>query len=530
MRYFVYCRKSTESEDRQVLSIESQRRELERNIGSNPDLQIVGTYEESMSAKAPGRPVFSEMLKRIERGEADGVIAWHPDRLARNSIDGGRIIYLLDRKVLKDLRFSTFTFENNPQGKFMLSIIFGYSKYYVDSLSENVRRGNRTKIARGEWPNKAPIGYRNDREAKSIATDPERFPIVKRMWELMLSGAYPPPRIWELANEWGLRTPQSKRQGGKPMTLSGTYNMFTNPFYAGVLKWTGEMHPGKHEKMITLDEFEHVQALLGRPGRPQPQKRSFAFTGLIRCGSCGLSVTAEEKTKPSGLHYTYYHCTRRLFPRCTEPSIEVRELERQMLLFLEETTMPPPLHEWGLGELRETHDERLTLNRTRVRALEISLTDVDRSLHALTDLRLKSLIDDSEFIEKRKELQQEALRLRQAIERQQHQNGNWFEPAQSLFSFNRRAISWFKHGDLEAKRLVVQSVGSNLTLKDKNLNVEAKKPFYRMSKNMTHPDLLAVVKNIRTLTDDPDFQETIRMIHRLEEKMGGRQSKLEIAL
>ena len=127
--------------------------------------------------------MFNQMMARIRDGEARGIIAWHPDRLARNSVDGGRIIHFLDTQRLLDLQFPTYVFEDGPQGKFMLAIVFGYSKHQVDTLGENVRRGNRMKREMGWLPGKPPIGYmnaRSDSGTKIIVRDPDRFPLMKR--------------------------------------------------------------------------------------------------------------------------------------------------------------------------------------------------------------------------------------------------------------------------------------------------------------------------------------------------------------
>jgi DNA invertase Pin-like site-specific DNA recombinase len=134
-------------------------------------LEVINEFVEKQSAKIPGRPIFNEMLKRIEKGEANGILAWYPDRLARNSVDGGKIIYLIDCGRILSLKFPTFWFEPTPQGKFMLNIAFGQSKYYIDSLSENVRRGLRQKVRRGEYPGPAPIGYLNDPRIKQVVVD-----------------------------------------------------------------------------------------------------------------------------------------------------------------------------------------------------------------------------------------------------------------------------------------------------------------------------------------------------------------------
>lgn len=113
--------KSTDVEDKQVLSIEAQITELKKYAKDN-GLYVVDTIIEKKSAKVPGRPKFGTMLARIEASEANGIISWHPDRLARNSIDGGNIVYLLDQTHLQSLKFPTFWFENTSQGKFMLSL------------------------------------------------------------------------------------------------------------------------------------------------------------------------------------------------------------------------------------------------------------------------------------------------------------------------------------------------------------------------------------------------------------------------
>ncbi|MBF6570856.1 MAG: recombinase family protein [Candidatus Binataceae bacterium] len=516
MKYFAYCRKSTESEDRQILSIESQKTELKRAFADRPDVTIVRVFEESRSAKTPGRPIFNEMLAGIARGEADGIVAWHPDRLARNSVDAGQIIYLLDTKSLGDLKFATFSFENNPQGKLMLSVLLGFSKYYVDALSENVKRGNRTKVELGWRPGQAPLGYVNDSNTKTIVRDPVHFPLVRRMFELMLTGTYGPKEIaLKARNEWGFITPKRKRMGGTPIALSSIYHMLSNPFYAGIIVWNGQTYTGKHEAIVTLDEFEQVQRLLGRPSRPRPRLHQFAFTGMIRCGTCGLMVTAEIKmNRRYGYRYVYYHCTkRRLVPKCPEPCVEVDDLEGQIVSILTKHAVTPSIHRVMLKHLKESSQGAEDIAITRIQSLDRALEETRAQLSELTSLRMRRLIEDDEFLGRRQALQRQELRLLQQRERA-HDEAQRFEPIEDVLEFSNRAAKWFERGDRRAKRLVLETVGSNHFLSKKIFSIKARKPFVRRLECRDSCALLGTNDDIRTLPTRHEIASYLQHIQR----------------
>ena len=474
MRYFIYCRKSTESEERQVMSIESQESEVRRAFSGCGDIEIVDTFREAYSAKAPGRPIFDEMLRRIERGEAHGIIAWHPDRLARNSLDGGRIIYLLDQGKLQDLKFSNVTFENNSQGKFMLSITFGYSKYYVDNLSENVKRGNRAKVERGWRPGVAPLGYRNDKESRTIVPDGEHFDAVKRIFGLMLTDTHTVRSVLRIANEeWLYRMPVSRRYRGRSLAQSTLYKILANPFYTGQFQWNGRLYPGKHVPLISMDEFLRVQKMIGRPETTKPQQYTFPFTGLIRCGACGRMVTAEHKVKPSGRRYTYYHCTKHAGTRCDQPYVEAAALDAQFEDFIGRIIIDDATAvdlSSNVATAAFAGDERpMVFIDREIKELEVQLS-------TLTDLRVRSLLGDADYLARRRDLELDLAGARNRRVKTESLS-NWIEPGQLLISFNNRAIAWFQRGSEAIKRHIVSALGSNFVLIDKKLSGEAVKPF-----------------------------------------------------
>jgi len=271
MKYVIYARKSTEDEDRQILSIEAQIFEV-KEFAAKEKLEIVASFEEAKTAKEPGRIKFAEMLSFLERGKADGILSWHPDRLARNSVDGGKIIHFVDKGHIKALKFPTFWFEPTPQGLFMLSIAFGQSKYFVDSLRENVKRGLRQKVRRGEWPHQAPLGYLNDRNTRKIVVDKEKARFVKKSFEAYSTGKYTLLQIRNFLRENDIRS-----NTDRPISISIVQNMLTNHLYYGAMIYKGEYHLATHEPLISKKLFDKCQEVMSKRGKKKYESITSLF-------------------------------------------------------------------------------------------------------------------------------------------------------------------------------------------------------------------------------------------------------------
>jgi len=249
MRYILYAGKSTESEERQILSIEAQLAELQE-FAAKEKLEIVASLCEAQTAKEPGRTKFAEMLSFLQAGKADGVLSWHPDRLARNSIDGGQIVYLLDTEKIKDLKFPTFWFENTPQGKFMLNIAFGQSKYYVDNLAEKIKRGHRAKLRKGIWPSLAPLGYVNNHKTRGVDLDSEKAPLIRKGVELYSTGKYTLKQIAKFLKDLGLRSYK-----GNILSVSCVQRFLQNKFYYGIFKFNSPLSSLKCNAPAVLSPY-----------------------------------------------------------------------------------------------------------------------------------------------------------------------------------------------------------------------------------------------------------------------------------
>jgi site-specific DNA recombinase len=401
-KYCLYARKSTESDERQALSIESQVKEM-LVLAERDGLEVIDIRREAHSAKDSGqRPVFQELIADIQRGKFNAILTWAPDRLSRNAGDLGTLVDLMDQQRLLEIRTYGQHFKNSPNEKFLLMILCSQAKLENDNKGINVKRGLRTRCEMGLWPAPAPVGYMNEKRGDRkgyVQVDPERAPVIKKMFEKVAYEKWSGRKLYNwLKFEVNFKT----WTGNKGIPLSNIYLILQNPFYYGSFEYprgSGNWYKGRHDPLITKELFDAVQQQVNTHVI-RVEGKEFAFTKLMTCGLCGSGICADEKfkrQKNGNVHrYCYYGCTKSRDKNCKPDYIREEDLIEQFAglmdcVDLDETGIRRKL----LEEVERMKKFQLALMGKRER---IQTEDIDIRNYAKYLLREGSTIERRELM------------------------------------------------------------------------------------------------------------------------------------
>ena len=405
VKYCLYARKSTESDEMQALSIDSQIKEM-LAIAERLHLNIIEIKKESHSAKASGeRPVYKQLLKEIDQGKFNGVLTWAPDRLSRNAGDLGSLVDLMDQKKLVHIQTYGQTFSNSPNEKFLLMILCSQAKLENDNKSINVKRGLKARVEMGLWPCRPLTGYtkfkRMDQKCESVI-DKERGPIIRQVFEKIGYDGWSGRKVYNWLND----EIKFKTESGKRLSLGNFYEMLKNDFYYGRFEYprgSGYWYNGAHQPLITKELFDLVQEnIKSQILEPRSEQKEFAFTKIMTCGVCGSGITAEEKFKHQqngNTHrYVYYKCTRKRDETCKNPVINEDDLIEQLKVVIDDIDVQVvPMKEKITSEVKRFKLFQQTLLGTKA---QIAVKDIDIRNYAKFLLQEGSMDEKRELIQR----------------------------------------------------------------------------------------------------------------------------------
>ncbi len=463
IKFFKYVRKSLKDDDRQVVSLEAQQYDLNQ-IAEREKKFVYEIIEEKMTAKEPGRPLFNQMLDRIEAGEADGILVWDIERLFRNPVDEGNVRWLLQRGVLRSVRTMQREYFQCDAGLFM-AIEGGRAQEHNMKFSATLIRTFETKLRHGQWPGTTFFPYLFDERTKNIYPNPETAPIVTRLFELFSEGRLG----FESGAQWmaslgilsSVRTPFSK---------SAMQRLLTNKKLMGIMPWKGEVYEGTYKKVVSPDLFDQVQKMIKLKSKPRRTKKghNFPFCGIFRC-SCGAMMTAQWARGRLGGMYRYSRCTRKNGP-CKEPYLQENKVVEQCF----EALRPFALSPSEAAEIRSLIDfeekkESGTV-KAAIRKTDEALMVLDQKLRTLTRRLMDEIIDEDMYRAAKEDFLKEKIALTAEKNRLRKEACNyWIEPSLTLISTLETLDRMPDTASLHEFANIVRKIGTNPIISNKTV-------------------------------------------------------------
>lgn len=490
--YLVYARKSSEAEDRQVASIPEQLKWANEVIALQ-SLSVDGKpYTESHSAKAPGRPIFNEMMNEIlQRDDVLGIVCWKFNRLCRNPVDEGQLRWLLQSGKIEKIITNEKTY-TQQDSDFVMAIDGAQGQRFITDLSKDTRRGMKAKLDKGIAPILAPPGYKNDmtkrQGERDIIDDPVQFPLVRQLMEMFMTKNFTVRQLWYQAEKLKI-----KSNRGNIISETQLFQMLRNPFYTGTrFIYGGEVYKnGIHKRMLTDAEFDLIQDILDSRSRPRKQEHSQSLlTGVMRCGECGMMITSEVKTKHykngKSQTFVYYRCTKKKHGnKCRQSYLPAKDLEEQVNSFLDSITLSKPFAEWAIKWLQVMHTNQQELRAAKYTATEQSYQDVVSQIERTTEMMVKGAVSIEKGMSIQKELELKKSTLFEELSKMDVHVTEWNHLAIQTFDLVKNIKERFTNGSIEQRKTILRAVGSDLTVFDRKVDISIRNPFEYIQKAVT---------------------------------------------
>lgn len=513
MKYFAYCRVSSEREDKQVLSPESQKRELLTYARKN-NLEIVQFFSERGTAYKTGRKAFNEMLALLEKGKADGILVFHLSRIARNSFDGGRVIYMMDEGIIKEILTTERAFTNCSDDKFLMQIHFAMNKKSSDDNSDFVKRDIITKLEKQEFPAKAPIGYVNINKngvlsskqydhrkqellqkkgvpLKRIELDPIVAPQLRKIFDMALTGNYGLNSLRENAFKLGITSTK-----GNTLSKSMMHKILSNIFYVGEFRYNDQTWVGVHDPLVTQEEFSKLQVILGNRSRPKSTRHNYVFTMFFNCECCGGPLSGDHQ---KGNNYLRCLNAKHKDGMCSNTkNYREDQIEAQVIDLLSDLQISQEVVDWSLFELEKVYASESKRNLTALQRIQNNIHVHKKQLTHLNQKWLSpnnalgNLLSDEEYRDLKYEIQRKIKRAENSYECFDSENDNWFLRCQEFFQSAKVLADTFQKGNPNEKRTLLQAIGCKFVIKDGKVTLTLKEPYVQLH------DTIQKVKVTRT--------------------------------
>lgn len=477
MKYILYCRKSSEEEARQVQSLDTQER-LMMDFATINNMEVVKTFRESKSAKVDGnRPMFLKMVEMVKSGEADGILTIHTDRLARNLIDAGQVIKLIDQGQLKEVRTLTTSY-NNATSLLYMGFDFLFASQYSRDLSVKVKAGNESKILKGEYPSNSPLGYKNIQGG--IIPDPQKAIFIKKAFDLYSTGDYSVKSLTKELVKTGFTTKK-----GHKVCKTVVHRILSNSEYLGLIVRKGVTYSGNHEPLVSKSLFNSVQQRLSNKHNTRRKKLSFLYRDFLTCSACGCKITADFAKHT----YIYYHCTNgKNFCDQHKSYLSEKTVEELFAEYFEAHAVDEELATLSLEVYKDSLRNENKLEFEQGNAIKNELVQIDIKLQKLLDLRIDGEIDKEMFSEKKQKLVESKKELETNLNSDSQTDlTKTFELLDKVKVRACNVQEMFKNGDKEIKLDLLKSFVSNCYLEDKKIT--------ELNLNLPYAPILGLDKN-----------------------------------